>query len=84
MPLVSVLRGSDRCQKERENRKARVLPCGSALALWYPERFQASPDFSRNGTGSRQALFMVLPFPPLFTFLVLLVAHAQKVQKVYF
>lgn len=66
LPLVSVLRGSDRCQKERKNRKARVLPCGSALALWY--HVGTLPGFSilfRNGTGSRQALFMVLPFPPL-------------------
>lgn len=35
LPLVSVLRGSDRLGSERKNRKARVLPCGSALALWY-------------------------------------------------
>ena len=44
----------------------------------------ASAGSCRNGTGSRQALFYAATFPPLFTFLVLLVAHAQKVLKVYF
>lgn len=82
MPLVSVLRGSDRCQTERKNRKARVLPGGSALALWY--HVGTLPPDPSERIGKPASSFYAATFPPLFTFLVLLVAHAQKVQKVYF